>query len=159
MKTKSNTTRLALAGLLAAALIVVPFVSAQVAPAASAAAAAADARKEEALKLEAFTVTGSNIKRMEIEKVLPVTVFNREMMDSRNAITPVELLTALPQVTSVPLNESTNGGANSMSTANGGGGGGGGGCVVARTGDGTLTGGSAVATPAGALQMLLARRR
>ena len=113
MKTKSNTTRLALAGLLAAALIVVPFVSAQVAPAASAAAAAADARKEEALKLEAFTVTGSNIKRMEIEKVLPVTVFNREMMDSRNAITPVELLTALPQVTSVPLNESTNGGANS----------------------------------------------
>lgn len=85
---------------------------AQSTPAAS--GAAHDPRKpDEAVKLEAFQVTGSNIKRLEIEKVLPVTIFNRDLIDGRNALTPVEMLTALPQVTSVPLNESTSGGANS----------------------------------------------
>ncbi len=73
----------------------------------------ATAKEDEAVKLEAFTVTGSNIKRLDFEKVLPVTVFSRELMDVRNALTPVELLTALPQVTNIPLNESTAGGANS----------------------------------------------
>jgi outer membrane receptor protein involved in Fe transport len=81
---------------------------------ATAAAAASDKEKQgEAVKLEAFTVTGSNIKRLDFEKVLPVTVFNKDLIDGRNALTPVELLTALPQVTNVPLNESTSGGANS----------------------------------------------
>ena len=69
-------------------------------------------KAEEAIKLEAFTVTGSNIKRLEIEKVLPVTVFSRDLIEARNALTPVELLTALPQVTNVPMNESSSGGAN-----------------------------------------------
>jgi iron complex outermembrane receptor protein len=89
---------------------------AQTAPAATAAGnapAGSEPTKDETVKLEAFTVTGSNIKRMDFEKVLPVTVFNKELMDIRNALTPVELLTALPQVTNVPLNESTAGGANS----------------------------------------------
>lgn len=76
-------------------------------------ASAGAAKTEEAVKLETFTVTGTNIKRMDIEKVLPVTIFSKDLIDGRNAITPVELLTALPQVTSVPLNESTSGGANS----------------------------------------------
>ncbi|MSU50532.1 MAG: hypothetical protein EXS37_15840 [Opitutus sp.] len=58
-------------------------------------------------------MTGSNIKRLDIEQVLPVTVFSRDIMDARNAITPVEMLMALPQLTNVPLNESTSGGANS----------------------------------------------
>jgi iron complex outermembrane recepter protein len=71
------------------------------------------AKSEEAVKLETFTVTGTNIKRMEMEKVLPVTIFSKDLIDARNAITPVEMLTALPQVTNVPLNESTSGGANS----------------------------------------------
>ncbi len=70
-------------------------------------------KKDEAVRMEAFTVTGSNFKRLDQEKVLPVTVFNRELMEVRNALTPVELLTALPQITNVPLNESANGGANS----------------------------------------------
>ncbi|MCX6955742.1 MAG: TonB-dependent receptor [Verrucomicrobia bacterium] len=70
-------------------------------------------KKEEVLKLEAISVTGTNIKRLDQEKVLPVTIFSQEAMDVRQAITPVELLTALPQVTNVPLNESTAGGANS----------------------------------------------
>lgn len=74
---------------------------------------AASSAVEDTVKLEAFTVTGSNIKRFEIEKVLPVTIFSRDLIDSRNALTPVELLTALPQITNVPLNESTSGGANS----------------------------------------------
>jgi outer membrane receptor protein involved in Fe transport len=86
---------------------------AQTAPAPSAATAEKKNGKEEVLKLEAFSVTGTNIKRLDQEKVLPVTVFNIEQIEIRNALTPVEMLTALPQVTNVPLNESQNGGANS----------------------------------------------
>jgi len=88
---------------------------AQIAPAPAAAAASAERKdgKEEVLKLETFSVTGTNIKRLAQEKVLPVTVFDREQIEARNALTPVELLTALPQVTNVPLNEAQNGGANS----------------------------------------------
>jgi iron complex outermembrane receptor protein len=66
---------------------------------------------EEILKLEAFTVTGTNIVRIDAEKVLPVTVLSKDVMDTRNAVTPVEMITALPQVTSVPVNESAQGGA------------------------------------------------
>ena len=56
---------------------------------------------------------GIRLKRLDFENVLPVTVFSKDLMESRNALTPVELLTALPQITNVPLNESTSGGANS----------------------------------------------
>ncbi len=84
---------------------------AQSAPAAP--ATAGSAQSGDTVKLEAFTVTGSNLKRLDIEQVLPVTVFSKDLMESRNALTPVEMLTALPQVTNVPLNESTAGGANS----------------------------------------------
>ncbi|MES2696527.1 MAG: TonB-dependent receptor plug domain-containing protein [Verrucomicrobiota bacterium] len=59
------------------------------------------------VKLAAFSVTGSNVKHFDGENVLPVTVLNREAIEARNALTPIELLTALPQVTNVPLNEST----------------------------------------------------
>lgn len=111
MKTTSKTAKSVLS-ILALLGALVP-AHAQTAPTNSGPATAKDAEKDEAVKLEAFTVTGSNIKRMDFEKVLPVTVFNRESMDIRNALTPVELLTALPQVTNVPLNESTAGGANS----------------------------------------------
>ncbi|HEY0945839.1 MAG TPA: TonB-dependent receptor [Opitutaceae bacterium] len=58
--------------------------------------------------LEAFVATGSNIKRLDQEKALPVTVFNRELIETREASTPVQLLTALPQVVNVPLGETTN---------------------------------------------------
>ncbi len=84
---------------------------AQAAPATTPVTTAAKA--DEAVKLEAFTVTGTNIKRLDQEKVLPVTVFNLDQIEARNALTPVEMLTALPQVTNLPLNESQNGGANS----------------------------------------------
>jgi outer membrane receptor protein involved in Fe transport len=65
----------------------------------------------EVIKLEAVSVTGSNIRRLDVEKVLPVTVISKDAMDLRSAITPVDMLTALPQVTSVPLNETTQGSA------------------------------------------------
>ena len=65
----------------------------------------------EVIKLEAVSVTGSNIRRLDVEKVLPVTVISRDAMDLRSAITPVDMLTALPQVTSIPLNEATQGSA------------------------------------------------
>jgi len=92
------------AGLLAALLVVAPSGAfAQTAPSAS---------SGEAVKLESFTVTGSNIKRLDQENVLPVTVIDKAAMEARDATTPVQLLTALPQITNVPLNESTAGGAN-----------------------------------------------
>jgi outer membrane receptor protein involved in Fe transport len=59
----------------------------------------------EAVKLEAFTVTGSNIKRLETENVLPVSVIDRDALEVRDAQTPIDLLATLPQVVSVPLNE------------------------------------------------------
>ncbi len=66
---------------------------------------------EEAVKLEAFTVTGSNIKRMETEKVLPITVFDAAAIEVRDASQPSDLLTALSQVTGLPGNETATLGA------------------------------------------------
>ena len=66
---------------------------------------------EETIKLEAFTVTGSNIKRMEMEKVLPVSVFDSAAIEVRDASQPSDLLTALPQVTGLPGNETATLGA------------------------------------------------
>jgi outer membrane receptor protein involved in Fe transport len=66
---------------------------------------------EEAVKLEAFTVTGSNIKRLEVEKVLPVSVLMPSDIDVRDASQPSDLLTALPQVTGLPGNETATLGA------------------------------------------------
>ncbi|MDB6116208.1 MAG: btuB 3 [Lacunisphaera sp.] len=68
--------------------------------------AAADApAANETLELQPFTITGSNIKRLDAEKTLPVTVIRKDTMSARNASTPVELLTTLPQLTSVPASE------------------------------------------------------
>ena len=87
-----------LLGLLAAGTV-----SAQTAP--------APAVAEEPLKLESFTVTGSNIKRLDVEKVLPVTVLGGAELEVRDASQPSELLTALPQVTGLPGNETATLGA------------------------------------------------
>jgi len=62
-------------------------------------------RDSETIRLAEFTVTGTNIKRLDTEKVLPVTVFNREAIEARNPTTPVELLQAMPQVTGSSTNE------------------------------------------------------
>ena len=67
--------------------------------------------RQEPVKLEAVNVTGSHLQRTEMERVLPVSVLDQEFFDARDAQTPVDLLTALPQVVSVPLNETATLGA------------------------------------------------
>ena len=66
---------------------------------------------DETIKLEAFSVTGSNIKRLDVEKVLPVTVLGSSEIEVRDASQPSDLLTALPQVTGLPGNETATLGA------------------------------------------------
>ncbi|MBC7368062.1 MAG: TonB-dependent receptor [Undibacterium sp.] len=72
---------------------------------------AAAGREGEPLKLESFTVTGSNLKRLDQEKVMPVTILAASDLEVRDASQPSELLTALPQVTGLPGNETATLGA------------------------------------------------
>jgi outer membrane receptor protein involved in Fe transport len=83
------------------------------APAASSdgSTAPAGTKNDEVVQMDAFSVTGSNIARMDSEKVLPVTQLNNDSMDARNALQPIQMITALPEVDGVPANESANGGA------------------------------------------------
>ncbi len=69
----------------------------------------ADSAVAEVVSLQNFVVTGSNIKRLDLEKIAPVTVLNAEAIETRDALTPVDLLTALPQVISLPENETRTG--------------------------------------------------
>lgn len=67
--------------------------------------------EKEVVKLEAFTVTGSNIRRAESEKTLPVTVVTADDIEVRDASQASDLLMALPQVTGLPGNETATLGA------------------------------------------------
>jgi iron complex outermembrane receptor protein len=69
------------------------------------------ATTEEPTRVGQVIVTGSRLQRLEVEKVLPVTILDDDFMESRNAFTPVDLLTAVPQITNAPLNEATPGAA------------------------------------------------
>jgi len=60
------------------------------------------------VEIEQIIVTGSAIKGREAE-ALPVTVLDQAAIEARNALTAVELLTALPQVGAIPLGESVSG--------------------------------------------------
>jgi len=60
---------------------------------------------ESVLKLEAYTVTGSNIKRVDMEKTLPVTIITTEEIEARDAATPMDLLAGIPYITDFPENE------------------------------------------------------
>ncbi len=66
---------------------------------------------EEIVKLEAVTVTGSNLRRLDQEKALPVTIVDRDTIEARDASQPADLLTSLPQVTGLPGNETATLGA------------------------------------------------
>ncbi len=79
---------------------------AQTAPAPS-----SPSKPEETIKLEAFSVTGSNIKRLDYEKALPVTILGTSEIEIRDASQPSDLLSALPQVTGLPGNETATLGA------------------------------------------------
>lgn len=57
------------------------------------------------VKLADFVVTGSNIRRAEMEKIAPMTILDADAIETRNAILPVDLLTSLPSVVNLPENE------------------------------------------------------
>ena len=75
----------------------------QTAPASSSAAKAAN--DTVAVELSRFVVTGSNIRRLDLEKVAPMTVIDQTAIEVRNAVLPVDLLTSLPSVVNLPENE------------------------------------------------------
>ena len=60
---------------------------------------------EQPAQLERLVVTGSNIRRAEMEKVAPITVLDQTAIDVRSALLPVDLLTSLPSVVNLPENE------------------------------------------------------
>jgi iron complex outermembrane receptor protein len=66
---------------------------------------------EAVVRLEPVAVTGSHVRRTDEEKVLPVTVLRRDQLEARDAGQPSDLLTALPMVTGLPLNETATLGA------------------------------------------------
>jgi iron complex outermembrane recepter protein len=95
-----------LAALLLSVVLPLAVTAQEVAPRAPTAPA-----EEEEVKLEAFTVTGTNLRRLDIEKVLPVTILSADEIEARDASQPSELLAALPQVTGMPGNETATLGA------------------------------------------------
>ena len=56
------------------------------------AATAGRAADDEVVSLQSFVVTGSNILRLDMEKIVPVTVLNMDAINTRMAFTPVDLL-------------------------------------------------------------------
>ena len=56
-------------------------------------------------EVETVVVTGSNIRRANLESVVPITVLDQRAIEVRGALLPSELLTSLPSVTSLPENE------------------------------------------------------
>ncbi|HYC70522.1 MAG TPA: TonB-dependent receptor [Opitutaceae bacterium] len=81
--------------------------AAQTAPSASPSAPA----ESPAVTLDAVIVTGSNLRRADVENALPVSVIDRDALEARDGSTPIELLVTLPQVVNVPLNETATLGA------------------------------------------------
>ncbi len=69
------------------------------------------AAEEPVVQLERFTVTGTNIKRLDQEKTLPVTVLDQQAMEARDASQASDLLSSLSQVTGMPGNETATLGA------------------------------------------------
>lgn len=55
--------------------------------------------------MEAFTVTGSNIKRIDQEKLLPVTIFGTDELEARDAATPMNFFESVAYITDIPENE------------------------------------------------------
>src|SRR5688572_15187725 len=64
---------------------------------------------DEPLKLEVFTVTGSNIRRVDAETALPVTVIEKSELDARGASTMAELFETLGAAEISAITELNNG--------------------------------------------------
>ncbi len=67
------------------------------------------AKTDGAVKLEAFVVTGSNIKRVDAETALPVTVIEAADLDARGAATMAELFETLGAADISAITELNNG--------------------------------------------------
>lgn len=75
------------------------------APRAGAQQASPDAAPK-AEELETVVVTGSYIRRADLESTVPLTVIDQAAMEVRNALLPSDLLMSLPSVVNLPENES-----------------------------------------------------
>ncbi len=71
--------------------------------------AAADNAPDKVLQLEAFTVTGSNIRRVEGETALPVTTLNQVDLEARGASTMSELFETIGFAEPSAISELNNG--------------------------------------------------
>ncbi len=67
------------------------------------------AAPEQPVQLEAFTVTGSNIRRVDAETALPVSVVDRNELDARGAATLAELFETLGAAEISAITEINNG--------------------------------------------------
>ena len=57
-------------------------------------------------ELETVMVTGSYIRRADLESTVPLTVIDQAAIETRNALLPSDLLMSLPSVVNLPENES-----------------------------------------------------
>ena len=89
--------------------LLVSAVLVQIAPAGGQTANPPGGRADEAVKLEAFTVTGSNIRRVDAETALPVTVIEKAELDARGAATMAELFETLGAAEISGITEINNG--------------------------------------------------
>jgi iron complex outermembrane recepter protein len=103
---KSNPTHAPVVRCMFATLLALAAVqsSAQTAPASRPPDPSAESQSQPHL-LDAITVTGSHIRRIDEERVLPVTTYDIEDLDLRAAATPVELFEYLPQAGEMPISE------------------------------------------------------
>lgn len=76
------------------------------APGASAQQPATPSTAGTAEELETVTVTGSYIRRADLESTVPLTVIDQAAIETRNALLPSDLLMSLPSVVNLPENES-----------------------------------------------------
>ena len=67
------------------------------------------AEGDQPIRLEAFTVTGSNIRRVDAETALPVTVIEPVDIDARGAATLAELFETLNAAEPSAITEINNG--------------------------------------------------
>ena len=93
------------AGALSRSIAVILLQSAAISAMAQAPAVTDSAAEGEEVTLDTVVVTGSHIRRTDMEKVVPVTVIDAAAMETRNAVLPAELLTSLPSVVNLPQNE------------------------------------------------------
>lgn len=93
---------------LASSVIAVTLSAQQVTPPAVARTAP---ETDQVVQLDRFTVTGTNIRRLDLEKTLPITVLDQQALEARDAAQASDLLTSLSQVTGLPGNETATLGA------------------------------------------------